>query len=125
MLESRQVELERVLELEEDRAQLLAQTAGGIDDQVDGLLLDGEALDVADVAAALDGEQKARRGLLSPGGEALRCRLTIERIVQFNGIEVPGIEGKVLACRQLLRIEALAPVRVRPTRAANPNVASH
>jgi hypothetical protein len=74
------VERERVLELEEDGAELVAETAGGIDDQVDGFLFDGEPSDVTDVPATLDGAQEAGRGLLSPGVKALRRRLPIKGV---------------------------------------------
>ena len=73
-LKTLQVETEVCLELEQDRPELVTEAERRLDDQVDGLLLDGQPLDVGDVTAALDGKQEARRGLLLPGDEALPRR---------------------------------------------------
>jgi len=109
-LEARQVEVEVRLELKQDRPQLLAEAERRVDNQVDRLLFDGEPLDVRDVAAALDREHEAGRGLLPPGFEPFSRRLPVERVVELDRVEVLRVEGEVLSCRHLFRIEALAPV---------------
>src|SRR5439155_2668985 len=83
-----QIQVKVRLELEEDRSQLLTESAGRLDDHVDWFLLDGEAFDVADVAAALDGEEKPGGGLFSPCVEPLRRGLPVEGVVQFNRVEM-------------------------------------
>src|SRR2546421_509354 len=100
------------LELKEDRTQLLAQPERRLDDKVDRFLFDDQPLDMADVPASLDGEEKTRRRLGAPGLESVDGRLAVERVIQLDGVEVAGIEGEVLPSGHLLGIEAASPVRI-------------
>src|SRR6266550_6361959 len=124
-LQARRVEMEVRLELEKDRSQFLVEPECRIDDHLDRLLFDGEPLDVGDIAAALDRKEEAGWGLLSPGLKPLTRRLAVERVVELDGVEVLCVEREVFSCRHLLRIEALSPVRIRPARTADPDVACH
>src|SRR5439155_12270495 len=80
---------------------------------------------VADVAAALDGEEKPGGCLFSPCVEPLGRRLPVERVIQLNSVEVPRVEGELLACRQSLGVEAAAPVGIRPACTSDPDLARH
>src|SRR6266550_7035683 len=124
-LQARRVEMEVRLELEKDRSQFLVEPECRIDDHLDRLLFDGEPLDVGDIAAALDRKEEAGWGLIAPGLKTLARRLPVEGVVELDGVEVLRIEGEVLSRRQLLRIEAPAPVRVGPARTTDPNIAGH
>ncbi|HYM50892.1 MAG TPA: hypothetical protein VET65_10035 [Candidatus Limnocylindrales bacterium] len=125
MVQALEVALERRLELEQDRAEMIAQAARRLDHAIDRLLLHRHPLDVADVAAALDREQKPGRRLACPFFEPLARRLPVERVVQLHGVELAGVEGEMLTHRQLRWIEAPAPVRIRPPRGPHPNVRGH
>src|SRR4030081_3745459 len=98
-LQALEVQMEVRLELKEDRAELVAQGACRVDDQVDRFRRDRERLDVGDVAAGLDRKEEARRRLLSPGDESLRWRLAVEGVVERHRVEVLGVVSKVLARR--------------------------
>ena len=98
--------------LKEDRAKLGAEPAGRVNYQVDRFRLDRQPLDMGDVAAALDGEEEARGRLLRPANKALPRRLPIEGVIELDRVELPGVEGELLARRELLGIEALTPVRI-------------
>src|SRR6202171_5095887 len=124
-LEALLVETKVRLQLEEDRPQLVAEAECRADDKVDGLLLDGEPLEVGDVAATLDGKQEARWGLVTPRFKALPRRLPVEGVIELDGVEVLRVEGEVLSCRHLLRVEDLQPVWIRPARAADSDIACH
>src|ERR1700726_4659543 len=77
------------------------------------------------MAATLDGQKEAGTGPLTPGLETLRRRLPVEGIVELDGVEVLGVVGEVLTRRELLGIEALAPVRVRPARTTDADIPWH
>src|SRR5256885_16780490 len=106
------VQVEVRLQLKEDRAKLVAEPAGCVNHQVDRFRLDRQPLDMGDVAAALDGEEEACGRLLRPADKALARRLPIKGGIELDRGEVLGIEGELLARRELLGIEALTPVRI-------------
>ncbi|MEO6797245.1 MAG: hypothetical protein ABI401_12680 [Candidatus Dormibacter sp.] len=55
-LQACEVELEISLELEKEWPEFVAQSLGGLDHHLDGFMLDGHALDMADVPARLHRE---------------------------------------------------------------------
>src|SRR2546423_6675713 len=114
-LEALEVQVEVRLELKEDRTKLGAEPAGCVNNQVDRFRLDCQPLDMGDVAAALDGEKEARRRLLRPANKALPRRPPIEGVIELDRVQVLGVESELLARRVLLGIEALTPVRIRPS----------
>src|SRR5438445_2073296 len=124
-LKAREVEVEVRLELKEDRTKLGVEPAGRVDNQVDRFRLDRQTLDMGDVATALDGEEEARWRLLRPANKTLPRRLPIEGVIELDRVEVLGVEGEVLARRELLGIEALTPVRIRPSGTADTDLACH
>jgi hypothetical protein len=78
-----------------------------------------EAFHVREIAARLDREEEAGRALTHPGGDRLPARKAVESRVHLDGVEELRVVPQPFACRQSLGIDALAPVRVVPTRAAD------
>src|SRR6202165_585940 len=124
-LQALQVEVKIGLELEQNRSEFVAESARRVDHQLDGLRLDGQSLDVGDVTASLDRKEETGRSLLAPGFKAFSRRLSIERVVELDRVEVLRVVGEGITRRQFLRIEALAPGGIRPPRTADPDVARH
>src|SRR2546428_11168185 len=99
MLQPLQVEVEVRLELEEDWAQFFAEAECRVDDQVDRPLLDGEPLDVGDVAAALDGKEVTSLRQLSPGFKTVARWLPVEPVGDIDRVGALRVECEVLTCR--------------------------
>src|SRR5205085_2414666 len=83
-----------------------------------------QPLEVGDELMALDGEAKAIRGFLGPGGKTLGLLVAIERAVDFDGSEGLAGKRKLLLLRQSLGVELAAPFGKIPTRNTNPDRAS-
>src|SRR3569833_2777597 len=80
-----------------------------------------QALDVRDVAADLDREEKVVRRLLRPARDRLAAWEAIERRVDLDRVEVLRVEAQPRAGREPRRVEdAVPPVGVVPAGAADP-----
>ena len=69
----------------------------------------GEPLDVGQVAARLDREQEAARGLLDPGRDRLRLRGAVEGRVDLDRVEQLRVAGEPAPRGQPLRVDDAAP----------------
>ena len=72
-----------------------------------------QALEVGDVAAHLDREEKVGRRLLDPARDRRLQRQAVERVVDLDGVE----EGRVLlepAAHRETLVDQIPPVRVVP-----------
>src|SRR5215470_5501705 len=72
-----------------------------------------QSLLVADPARRLERESKVVRHLLRPLSEHRLRRHAIERIVDLDRVEMPGVEAQHLAGGELLRIERALPFFIR------------
>src|SRR6187551_2821846 len=81
----------------------------------------GQPLHMGQIAARLDGEHEARRSLLHPAGYGRMGWEPVERGVHFDRVEQRGVVLEPAAGGKPLWIDALAPVRVVPARAADPD----
>src|SRR5205823_13388126 len=109
----------------EDRTELRCP-----DQWLDPLVEGGDALGevaqplhVREVAARLDREREAVRGLLDPARHGGALREAVERRVDLDGVEERRVVLEPAARRQAARIDQLAPVRVVPSGAADPDSA--
>jgi len=75
-----------------------------------------QPLDMRNVSARFDRVQEVSRRAVVPCLDRLRFRQMIESVVDFNGIEMPGVVVKPLGFPQALRVEESSPVVVIPPR---------
>ena len=81
----------------------------------------GEPLHVGQIAARLDREQEALGGLGRPPLDGGQRWQPVEGVVHFDGVERLRVMLEPAPRWQPLGVEALAPVTVVPTRAADPD----
>lgn len=92
VVEPGQVQRQVRRQLEEDRAQLVAQAAGALQQSGNRLLRLAQPLEVGEEAAPLDGEQESLRRPVPPGAEASAVRQPVERVVQLYRGKLRGVE---------------------------------
>ncbi len=115
MFEARGVESEARRELPEERAELVieAQHAGG--KEIGERRLDvAKLLQMRDEPAALDGEDKAIRGFVTPFGEGIGVLERIVGAVDLDRVDLPAGEGQLIGVPQFPRIKRAAPAAVVP-----------
>src|SRR5262245_15714042 len=100
----------------EDRPEPQSKLHRPREESVQWFLWIGEALEMCEIAACLDGEGEAVRHHLPPLRKLLRLRQAVETVVQFHGVELTGIRWQPFARRQIRRIQAPPPVAVMPSR---------
>ena len=123
MFEARRVEPEARRELPQEGALLLieAQHAGG--EEIGERRLDiAQLLQMRDEPAALDGEDKALRSLVTPSGEGFGALQRVVGAVDLDGVDLPAREGQLIGMPQPGRIEAPAPAAIGPAGDADPDL---
>src|SRR4051812_23051002 len=117
------VAVEVLRELPEERAELPAvgERLERLEEALDIRVQRLQPLDVRQVATGLDGEDETRRALLHPALDRRGGGQPVEGVVDLDRVEALGVVREPPALRQALGIETLAPVRVGPAGAADPN----
>jgi len=69
---------------------------------------------MGDKTACLNGEDEPFRRGIMPLLEGLLLRQPVERVIDFHGVEVPGIVAKEVSFRNTGRVEGTDPVLVMP-----------
>ena len=115
MVETLGVKSESGRELPQKRAELLfePQYAGG-EEIGERRLYIIQLFEVRDEAAALDGEDKAFRGLVVPSGEGFGTLQRIMGAVDLDRVDLPAREGQLIGMPQAARIKGAAPAAIVP-----------
>ncbi len=121
--QSRKVLVQVGWKLVENRPEVLAQQARQIEESLDLLGSVAELLDVGDVPAGLDREQKPRRHAVVPVHHRLLLRQVVESVVDLDRVEVLGVVLEPFVLAEFLRVEPADPVIVVPAGGADPDVA--
>lgn len=110
-------------QLEQDRAELVAQEGGPVQEcpeRLPGLL---ELLHVGEISAGLDGEKKVPGNLTSPCLHGFLCRQPVEGVVDFDRPEFFAIIVEEIAAPQVFGIKDPHPMPVMPSGGADMDLA--
>ena len=115
MVEPRRVEPDARRELPQEGAQLRLepQYAGGEEIGERGLYI-MHLFEVGDETAALDGKDKAVRGLVMPSREGVGALERIMRAADLDRVDLPAGIGQLVGMAQPARIKRAAPAAVVP-----------
>ena|SRR5437016_3246156 len=109
--------------LEDDRAKLRFQPVYPLEEPPDPDLGVLQFLHVCEKPASLRGETESLWSRVAPFLQSAFEREAIERIVEFNRIEMLGVKLQQFGSRKLLRIERAMPMAIVPPRRTDVNCA--
>src|SRR5262249_44575453 len=112
-------------ELVEERAQPRAEQRDDVDQARHRLGAVVQPPDVRDALRRLDGEPERFRHFVHPAADQGLGRPAVERVVDLDGVESPGLELQLLLRRQLLRVEVALPLVEREAAGADPRPRAH
>jgi len=106
-------------QLQQHRAELVTEAGHAVHQPGDGFLRVLEPLEVGEEAGCLDGQDVVGRRPGGPGLEALPRRQPVEGVVDLDGLPLRGVVLQPQPLRQVLGVEAAAPVVVLPAGGAD------
>jgi len=125
IFEALEVNLPFGRKLKENWTKFSMQTRGAREQILHSILGIFQFLIVSKEAAALHSKNKIRRCHITPRIECFGSRQTVKAVIQFDGVEVPGVVVDHFTGGQFPRVERTLPMLVVKPGSADANVARH
>src|ERR1700720_384512 len=121
VFKQRLIKFEIGWKLHKDGAEVVAivQYAGHLQETLQRLFTAAQPLYVGDLLVCLQSKLKSLRNALSPLQEQIFRRHAVERMVDFNRFELPGIIAQHFTVRQLFWIKTPLPLLIGVSRSAH------